>query len=132
MDIWGVGACAVTFGILTVAVFFLVPETGYRRDILAPIVTIDDYGNKGLHMRPKYQINLQGEDYQGRYIEISAMERRKTFWKTLQIFNGRLSSSPLWKVFARSIVMMFYPAIIWAFLTYGTFQVQMYDALNKY
>ncbi|KAJ4387921.1 hypothetical protein N0V93_008524 [Gnomoniopsis smithogilvyi] len=117
---WTFGACAVIFGVLTVAVFFLVPETGYRRDILTPIVTIDDYGNKGLHMRPKYQINLQGEDYQGRYIEISAMERKKTFGESLHIFNGRLSSGSFWKVFLRSIVMMCYPAVIWAFLTYGT------------
>lgn len=116
---WTFGACAVILGILTVAVFFLVPETGYRRDMLAPIVTIDDLGNKGLHMRPKYQINLQGEDYQGRYVEISATERKKRYAETLRIFNGRLSSSPFWKVFIRSIVMMCYPAVIWAFLTYG-------------
>lgn len=125
---WTFGACAVIFGILTIAVFFFVPETGYRRDMLAPIVTIDDFGNKGLHMRPKYQINLQGEDYQGRYVEISATERKKRYAETLHIFNGRLSSSPFWKVFLRSIVMMCYPAVIWAFLTYGMVKSQFTDA----
>lgn len=119
---WTFGACAFIFGILTVAVFFLVPETGYRRDLLAPVVTIDEDGHKGLHMRPKYQVNLQGEDYQGRYVEISAMERKKSYGETLHLFNGRLSSSPFWKVFLRAIVMMCYPAVIWAFITYGTFQ----------
>lgn len=118
---WTFGACAVIFGVLTIAVFFLVPETGYRRDILAPVVTIDEDGHKALHMRPKYQVNLQGEDYQGRYLEISAVERKKSFRQTLRVFRGRLSLSPFWKVSLRAIVMMCYPAVIWAFLTYGMF-----------
>lgn len=117
---WTFGACAIIFGVLTVGLFALVPETAYRRDILAPVVTIDEDGQKGLHMRPKHQINLQGEDYEGRYVEISAIERKKSFRERLSVFSGRYSSSPFWKVFLRSIVMMAYPAVIWAFMTYGT------------
>lgn len=116
---WTFGVCAIMFGLLTVAVFFLVPETGYRRDILTPVVTVDEDGHKGLHMRSKHQINLQGEDYQGRYVEISATERPKPYLQTLKLCSGRLSESPFWKIFLRAIVMMFYPAVIWAFLTYG-------------
>lgn len=115
------GACAVIFGALTIAVFFLVPETGYRREMLAPVVRVGENGRKALHMRPKYQTNLLGEDFSGRYLEISATEREKSFGEMLHLFNGRLSSSPFWKVFLRAIVMMCYPAVIWAFLTYGVF-----------
>lgn len=116
---WAFGACAIVFGVLTVGLFTFVPETAYRRDILTPVVTIDEDGQKGLHMRPKHQINLQGEDYEGRYLEISAIERKRAFRERLRIFSGRYSSSPFWKVFLRSVVMMAYPAVIWAFLTYG-------------
>lgn len=118
---WTFGLCAILFGVLTLGVFFLVPETSYCREVLAPVVTLDEQGHKGLHMRPRYQVNLQGEDYQGRYIEISAAERKHTYREQLRIFNGRFSSSPLWKVFCRPIVMVSYPAVIWAFLTYGMF-----------
>lgn len=116
---WAFGACGILFGVLTISTFFLIPETAYRRDNLAPVVTVEEDGSKGLHMRPKYQINLQGDDYEGRYLEISARERRRTFWERLHIFSGRYSSSPLWKVFLRSLVMVFYPAVLWAFLSYG-------------
>lgn len=122
---WTFGVCAILFGILTLTVYFYVPETAYRRDILAPVVTIDDDGNKGLHMRPIYQVNLQGDDYAGRYVEISAIERRKSFSRRLRIFNGRFSTSPFWKVFLRSIVLMFYPAIMWAILTWGEQQLSL-------
>lgn len=117
---WAFGVCAIIFGVLTISTFFLIPETAYRRDILAPVVTVEDDGTKGLHMRPKYQINLQGDEYEGRYLEISARERKHTLWERLRIFNGRYSSSPLWKVFLRSFVMVFYPAVLWAFLSYGS------------
>lgn len=116
---WTFGLCAILFAILTVGVVLLVPETSYCRDVLAPVVTLDEQGHKGLHMRPRHNINLQGEDYQGRYIEISAAEKRHSWRQQLRLFNGRFSTSPLWKVFVRSIVMIFYPAVMWAFLTYG-------------
>lgn len=118
---WTFGACAIIFGILFVGVICLCPETAYRRDILTPVVTIGDDGQKGLHMRPKYQINLQGDDYEGRYVEISAVERRKSWRESMRLYNGRFSASPFWRVFVRPIVMMFYPPIIWAFLTFGKF-----------
>lgn len=82
---WTFGACAILFAVLSVAMFFLVPETGHRREILSPVVTVDAEGNKGLHIWPKHQINLQGEDYQGRYVEISAIERRKSYRQTLHL-----------------------------------------------
>lgn len=118
---WTFGACAIAFTVLALALVFCVPETAYRRDGLAPVVTIDEDGQKNLHMKPRHQIYLQGEDYEGRYVEISAVERRHTYSEQLRIFNGRYSSSPLWKVFLRSIVMLFYPAVFWAFLVYGTY-----------
>lgn len=117
---WAFGACAVAFGVLAVAVVLLVPETAYRREALAPVVTVDDDGQKSLHMKPRHQIHLQGEAYEGRYLEISATERKYTFWEQLRFFRGRYSSAPLWRVFLRPIVMIFYPAIMWALLVYGT------------
>lgn len=116
---WAFGACAIIFGVLTVGVVLLIPETAYRRDALAPVITVDDDGQKNLHMKPRHQIHLQGEEYEGRYLEISAMERKHTFWEQLRFFRGRYSSAPLWRVFLRPIVMMFYPAVMWALLVYG-------------
>lgn len=118
---WTFGACGIIFAVLALAVVFFVPETAYRRDGLASVVTIDEDGQKNLHMKPRHQIYLQGEDYEGRYVEISAVERKYTFWERMRLFNGRYSSSPLWKVFLRSVVMIFYPAIFWAFLVYGMY-----------
>lgn len=116
---WTFGACAIIFGILFVGVLFLCPETAFRRDNLLPVVTIDEDGQKGLRMRPRYQINLQGDDYEGRYVEISATQRKKSWRESLRLFNGRFSGSPYWKVFLRPIAMVFYPPIIWAMLTFG-------------
>lgn len=126
---WTFGACAVCFGVLTVCVILLVPETMYCREVLAPVVTLDEKGQKKLHMRPRHHINLQGEEFEGRYIEISAAESKHTFWDRMRIFNGRFSSSPYWRVFSRSIVMLFYPAVMWAFLTYGTFKVNLLSVI---
>lgn len=116
---WTFGACGIIFAVLTFCVIFFIPETAYRREVFAPVVTIDEDGQKNLHMKPRHQIYVQGEDYEGRYVEISAVERKYTFSERLRIFNGRFSSSPFWKVFLRSIVMIGYPAILWAFLVYG-------------
>lgn len=138
---WAFGVCTILFGVLALGVGLLVPETAYGRDVLAPVVTLDADGRKGLHMRPRHQINLQGgragragpgeereaaaaaadgpPGYQRRYVEISVAETRHTWRQQLRLFHGRFSTSPLWKVFARSIIMLFYPAVMWAFLTYG-------------
>lgn len=121
---WTFGVCAIFFGILMFAVLFFVPETAYRRDSVIPILAKDEKSESGVHMKLGHEHDLQHSTKSGAYEQHvengGATEKKHTYLQSLRIFTGFYSHAPLWKIFLRPVVMWFYPAILWAFLIYGT------------
>lgn len=50
----------------------------------------------------------------------TTVEAKMSFVHSLRIFTGRYSDAPFWKIFLRPAVILWYPAVLWAFLIYGT------------
>ena len=125
---WTFGVCAIFFGILMIGVIFFVPETAYRRDSIAPIVENDE---KGIHLKlgREHAVHKEQKDATFRLgaanQENQDSEKKHTYIRSLRVFTGRYSNAPMWKVFLRPVVLWFYPAVLWAFLIYGTCDAQM-------
>ncbi|KUI67138.1 hypothetical protein VM1G_02578 [Cytospora mali] len=118
---WTFGVCAIFFGMLMICVVLLVPETAYRRDSLAVVIEADEKGSAGVHMKLGHQHEIHHAERGSTHnFDGSTTEKKHTYLKSLRVFTGRYSSAPMWKVFLRPIVMFFYPALVWAFLVYGT------------
>ncbi|KAK3995171.1 major facilitator superfamily domain-containing protein [Cladorrhinum sp. PSN332] len=127
---WTFGVCAIFFGVLMFAVFFFVPETAYRRDSVVP-VPVDEKEAAGTEsgsvrkMTMKFQL---GHDHDVRHVdegpinttETAGAEKKHTYWQSLRVFTGRYSRAPGWKPFVRPAILLFYPAVFWGFLVYGT------------
>lgn len=124
---WAFGVCAIFFGILMLAVLFLVPETAYRRDSVIVMVDPDSDEKPGVgHMKLGHEHDLEHHD--GRDVEhngrqgaaTGATETKHTYLQSLRIFTGRYTDAPAWKILVRPVILLFYPGVMWAFLMYGT------------
>lgn len=122
---WTFGVCAMFFGVLMIAVIFFVPETAYRRDSAVPIIGTDE---KGPHFKLGHEHPIHKEQEEAT-LRVGAQdsEEKQTYIQSLRIFTGRYSDAPAWKVFLRPVVMWFYPAVLWAFLIYGTSKYHLYS-----
>jgi MFS family permease len=136
---WTFGACAIFFGVLMFAVVLLVPETAYNRDsvTLVPETTTktakeDTTTEAESQKSPTHFLKLGHEhdlmsaqhhddekELRPYTAESSANEKRHSYVRSLRIFTGRYTQAPIWKVFARPFVLLFYPAVFWGFLLYG-------------
>jgi len=118
---WAFGVCAIFFGILMVAVLFLVPETAYRRDSVVVVHVHDADDEKGTagHMKLAHEHDEDRAAYE-QHGAAPAVEKKHTYVQSLRIFTGRYSYAPVWKIFVRPVILLFYPAVFWAFLLYGT------------
>jgi MFS family permease len=123
---WAFGVCAIFFGILMVAVLFLVPETAYRRDSVV-VVHVRDAGEKGLaggRVELAHEHDVDRAEFARHGAATAAAgaagEKKHTYVQSLRIFTGRYSYAPVWKIFVRPVILLFYPAVFWAFLLYGT------------
>lgn len=135
---WTFGVCAIFFGVLMFGVVFLVPETAYRRDAVVVVPVEEDMSETAseekaktarhthVSMRLAHEHDasqLAGEkDKHLSYINTrdAASEPKMPYWKSLRVYTGRYSYAPMWKIFARPLVLFWYPAVFWAFLIYGT------------
>ncbi|KAB5546798.1 serine/threonine kinase 16 [Coniochaeta sp. 2T2.1] len=122
---WAFGVCAIFFGVLMLAVIFLVPETAYKRDSVI-VVLEPDSEEKGAagHMKLAHEHDLQypQEKTVHEQHETAApdVEKKHTYLQSLRIFTGRYTYAPIWKIFVRPVILLFYPAVFWSFLMYGT------------
>ena len=117
---WTFGICAIVFGVFVILVVLFVPETAYTR---APIQ--ERYAD--VILRPS-DIEKQGDigDKEASTIEnshienSSSAEKKDSYLKSLRFISGRYSDAPFWKILIRPVVIFWYPAVLWAFLIYGT------------
>lgn len=125
---WTFGVCAIFFGVLMFAVFFLVPETAYRR---APLVVDPehyDLAETGGEVKGAHEADAGGgekaelahlDDIHERRELAGPVEPKHSFRRSLRIFTGTYSDADLWKIFTRPVILFFYPAVFWGFLIYG-------------
>ncbi|KAK4112416.1 MFS general substrate transporter [Canariomyces notabilis] len=109
---WTFGVCAIFFGVLMLAVIFLVPETAYRRNLVIAAV-----GSDKEDVTDEKEVQATHQEGVGRP---STPTKRRSYWQSLRVFTGRYSHAPGWKPFLRPVIMLFYPAVMWGFLVYGT------------
>ncbi|EXJ87637.1 hypothetical protein A1O3_04598 [Capronia epimyces CBS 606.96] len=129
---WTFGVCAIFFGVLMLAVLFLVPETAYRRDAVVVVPVQDSVrgdeekaGAEHVHMALAHEHDVsQARGEKDKHLSYSvtqgSAEPKLTYWQSLRIFTGRHSYAPMFKIFTRPMILFFYPAVFWGFLIYGT------------
>lgn len=142
---WTFGVCAVLFGVLMVLVVLFVPETAYRRDgvVLMPVEENsgdeeregkvgDENGAVGDGEHAEVRMKL-GREHDLRHVQGGEeamhtsypvgnggqVEKKHTFVQSLRVFTGRYSYAPIWKLFVRPMILLFYPAVLFGFLIYG-------------
>lgn len=120
---WAFGVCAIFFGVLMFAVALFVPETAYRRDSVVLIPDSNVSGESGGHLKLAHEHDEhkigEKEMRPSHPVSGAGAEKKHTYWQSLRIFTGRYTYAPPWKIFFRPVIILFYPAIMWAFLLYG-------------
>ena len=127
---WTFWMCAILFGVFGIGILFYVPETTYiRQSVTSPILaktgiqdqergaeheTFDEKGPHVEHHELSRKITGNGSRSTG------AAEAKMSYMQSLRLVTGRYSDAKIWKIFARPLVMFFYPCVLWGFLIYGT------------
>ena len=114
---WTFGICGILFGVSMFLVVFLVPETSYNRPSPREFLSTEKPStNEEVAMEVKVtQEHVETARPHG------SIEPAMPYLQSLRIYNGTYSTAPLWKIMARPFIMFFYyPAVLWAFLIYGT------------
>ncbi|KAL1844740.1 hypothetical protein VTK73DRAFT_1881 [Phialemonium thermophilum] len=146
---WTFGVCAIFFGVLMLAIVFLVPETIYRRDdfsaVIAAAAAAEDLKDPEKvrhlelvgehhphhHHHHRHHFEAAHEGHEGHDDQEApsaatttagsgAVRKKQTYWQSLRVYTGVYTDAAIWKVFLRPFVLLFYPAVFWAFLLYGT------------
>ncbi|KAI1763834.1 MFS general substrate transporter [Hypoxylon sp. FL1150] len=117
---WTLIWCAIIFGALLPLVILFVPETAYRRSSyerqLAANSTIrrDEKSDSSKKDAPSEQ------EEKVESVETGVVtERKESFVRSMRLWGGIYTDTPLWKVFMRPFVVFFYPGVLWGFLLYG-------------
>ncbi|KAF2453980.1 serine/threonine kinase 16 [Lineolata rhizophorae] len=118
---WTFGVCAIFFGIFMFAIFFFVPETSYRRPDAATVIA-QNQANAAREKLGSEGANAGVEKSETYQVETAAVEPppKTSYWRSLRIFTGSYTNAPLLRIMTRPFVMFLYPAVLWAFLIYGT------------
>ncbi|KAK1448425.1 major facilitator superfamily transporter, partial [Colletotrichum cuscutae] len=116
------------------AVFFLCPETAYRRDIalntdmVADSIELTDnkasyVGGPGSRSSDHEKLNPTSAPY-GSGLEAvrgaGAQTPKKTFFQSLALFDGRKTDEHYWKLLLRPFPLIAQPAFLWGCLIQGT------------
>ncbi|KAI0197493.1 major facilitator superfamily domain-containing protein [Astrocystis sublimbata] len=141
---WTLIWCAIIFGILIPMVIFFVPETAYRREHFqdrllavgangskntltekktASVKSSDAEDNETLasdKKDSKEKVNANEKSAPAPMPETGVQTEAKiSFLRSLRMFSGTYTDTPLWKIFLRPLVVFWYPGVLWAFLLYG-------------
>lgn len=127
---WAFWMCAILFGVFGIGILFFVPETTYIRPTVASQVLAktgiqdqergaekESFDEKGVHIEHK-ELSSKITGNGSRPNAVS--EPKMSYVRSLALYTGRYSDAKIWKIFARPILMFFYPCVLWGFLIYGT------------
>ena len=117
---WTFGVCSIFFGVLMIGVLVFVPETAYRRDSLV-VVPVEDGPDGVVRMKLAHEHDGERGSEKASYESPHEPEKKKTIFQEMAIFSGTYTDAPIWKIFLRPVVLLFYPGVMWGFLVYGKF-----------
>ena len=115
---WTFGICAILFGIFMFLIVFLVPETSFRRD---PVSDTVPYSGRQFDVDETVlgkEISSVSHASETQYSR--SRGGKITYIQSLRVYTGRYSNASFIKIFSRPLIVFFYPAVLWAFLIYGT------------
>jgi len=98
-----------------ILVLLFVPETAYIRAPVQQRIPVSRHTpdtEKGSTSIPAEE-KLHSE-------VVPSSEEKQSYLSSLKFVSGRYSHAPFWKILIRPVVIFWYPAVLWAFLTYGT------------
>lgn len=119
---WTFGICAILFGVFMILVVLFVPETAYER---APVqeryagMALDRAEEEKQYGDVKHD-ELPASGSRTANPSSGASEPKMSYMKSLRVYTGKHTTTPLWKIALRPMVIFWYPAVFWAFLVYGT------------
>ena len=114
---WTFWLCAILFGLCVLSVIFYVPETTFRRRKPHTIAHTNEKHSSTEAIDPEKEPS--STDLESSPSPTST-PRKMSYARSLRFYSGRYTSSPFWKIFLRPLIVFWYPAVLWAFLIYGT------------
>ncbi|KAI8173728.1 hypothetical protein K4K54_009952 [Colletotrichum sp. SAR 10_86] len=116
---------AIFCAIMLPAVFFLCPETAYRRDAALNtdmVANTSDHEMKNLDMNHAHDKNSADTTtlVPGMASNYGADIPEKTFVQSLSLFDGRKTDESYWKLLLRPFPLFAQPAFLWGCLVQGT------------
>ncbi|KAF3058535.1 hypothetical protein GL218_05253 [Daldinia childiae] len=121
---WTLIWCAIIFGMLLPFVILFVPETAYRRQSFEQQLAVKGANSQDAKPEiPEKKDASSGPEDSAKVETIETgvvTERKDSYLRSLKLWSGTIyTTTPLWKIFLRPVVVFFYPAVLWAFLLYG-------------
>ncbi|RDW77118.1 transmembrane transport [Coleophoma cylindrospora] len=105
------GITALIYIPLVLGIFFFVPETAYERDVPRPQLEFEP--------EEKGDNALKGGNIIVSLNELP--ERRESFASSLRLFRGRISDESFWKLAAKPLPLIAFPAVVFSTFIYGSF-----------
>lgn len=119
---WTYGICAILYGVWILVLFFFCPETAYRRDaVFNTDLSTKDHAEE-LAEKKMAAVEEKHEDVEAverTDTNITWSEPKHSYLYELQIFHGRQSDDPYWKVLVRPLMMLIFPQVLFSFFAYG-------------
>ncbi|KAI0152827.1 major facilitator superfamily domain-containing protein [Xylariaceae sp. FL1272] len=118
---WTFNWTSILFGALLPMVVLFVPETAYRRQSYEDRlrVTANLKTNKDEALDKSEKTAEHSEDPSSVSETGVQTEPKDSFARSVRLYSGVYTPTPLWKIFLRPLVIFWYPAVFWAFLLYG-------------
>jgi hypothetical protein len=109
------------FAVLLPLVFFFVPETAYNRGTLEARLAAAGLRNEKAGPA-QTEADIQHNEKRSPAVTETGrlpLEKKDSYVRSLRLWSGIYTSTPILKIFLRPVVIFWYPAVLWAFLLYG-------------
>ncbi|OTB01174.1 hypothetical protein M426DRAFT_64522 [Hypoxylon sp. CI-4A] len=119
---WTLIWCAIIFGMLLPLVVLFVPETAYRRRSYDQQLAVNGPANQEMKSDASEKKGASSEQDRTNIETVETgivTESKDSYLRSLRLWSGIYTDTPLWKIFLRPLVVFFYPAVLWGFLLYG-------------
>lgn len=117
---WTLIWCAIIFGALLPLVILFVPETAYRRRSYEQQLAANSTTPRDEKSDSSKKDTPSEQEEKVETVETGVVtERKESFVRSMRLWDGIYTDTPLWKIFLRPLVVFFYPGVLWGFLLYG-------------
>ena len=125
---WTFYILSILTGISIFVIFFLIPETAFRRAAhLNTDITTDRVTHRSSAIGMDGELQKEAAVAQGSaqpgaptHHEIGPLPAKKSYVQTLKPIDGRMTDESYWKLLLRPFPLFLHPGILWACLIQGT------------